>query len=108
MQPYVCDYDPDTGAPYPRITHMQFFCDPAQVGFANFYEVGINATDNCDYTLKFKTNIACLPGLLGGLSGGWVFNIIVMSGAALYLGIGSFLTYRKEKIMCVCGRGRMG
>lgn len=97
--PYSCDYDPATGAPFPRITHMEFYCDADTTGFANFYEVAQNATDGCDYTLRFKTSAACIGSAAGRLSGGWVFNIIVFVSAALYLSIGAFVTWKKEGVM---------
>jgi hypothetical protein len=73
---------------------MQFFCDPSATGFARFYEVDQNATDDCDYTLKFKTSAVCIPGL----SGGWVFIIVLASGFAAYALVGTLVTYWREKI----------
>jgi hypothetical protein len=98
--PYSCDYDPTTGAPYPRVTHMEFYCDASATEFANFYEVAQNATDGCDYTLRFKTSIACVGAAAGAvLSGGWVFCIVVMVVGALYAIIGAIVTWRKEGIL---------
>lgn len=92
--PYKCPIDPSTGAPYPRVTHMQFYCDAGTTGFANLFEASQNATEGCEYYLKFKTSLACVNS--GGLSGGWVFNIIVMVAVTVYLGAGSFLNYRNK------------
>jgi len=98
--PYSCDYDPTTGAPYPRVTHMEFYCDDSATEFANFYEVAQNATDGCDYTLRFRTSIACVGAAAGAkLSGGWVFCIVVMVVGALYAIIGAIVTWRKEGIL---------
>ena len=89
--PAVCDRDPN-GAPYPRTTHMQFICDWSADGYANFFAVSQNATDDCDYTLKFKTRAACVGAQ--PLSGGWVFDIIVLVGGALYYLLFSALNLR--------------
>lgn len=97
--PYSCDYDPATGAPFPRITHMEFYCDADATGFATFYEVAQNATDGCDYTLRFKTSAACIGSAAGGISGGWVFNIIVSVAAGLYLSVGAAVTWKKEGVL---------
>lgn len=99
-QPYACDFNPATGAPYPRVTHMQFYCDPTVAGFAKLYEVDQNATDDCDYTLKFKTSAVCMPGI----SGGWIFCIIVMAGFGAYAIFGTLVTYWRERIWCVSQR----
>jgi len=81
--PAVCDLDAN-GAPFPRTTHMQFLCDWSADGYANFFAVSQNATDDCDYTLKFKTKAACVGS--PPLSGGWWFDIVVLTaGAAYYL-----------------------
>lgn len=85
--PYYCDWNPATGNFFPRTTHMQFFCDPSADGWAQFYEVDQNATDDCDYTLKFKTSAACLTK---PLSSGWTFSIIVIVCSLGYVS-GAFL-----------------
>jgi Autophagy-related protein 27 len=85
--PFRCDYDPVSGAPYPRVTHQEFYCDPSVTGFAELYQVIQNQTDTCDYTLRFKTSAACINS--NSLSGGWVFSIIVMVTSAVYFGVGS-------------------
>jgi hypothetical protein len=46
-----------------------------------------NATDSCDYTLKFRTNLVCFGEL--PISGGWIFMIIVLGGSGLYI-LGGF------------------
>lgn len=93
---YSCPVNPSTGVPYPRVSHMEFYCDPNVDGYANFYEVDQNATNGCDYTLKFKTSLVCISDL--SLSGGWIFSIIVLSSFAAYVIIGTLWTYRVEKI----------
>lgn len=40
------------------------------------YAVDQNATDDCEYTVKFKTDLVCVTGL--PISGGWIFNIIFL------------------------------
>lgn len=90
--PYSCDYDPTTGQPYHRVTHLQFFCDPDVQGFANLFEVDQNSTDDCDYTLKFKTNAVCMGS---GLSGGWTFVIVMASLTTLFVVGSSFKNFRR-------------
>lgn len=77
-----CDYNPETGKPYQRTTHLQFFCDATVDGFAKLYEVKQNGTDDCDYLLKFKTSAACVSM---PLSRGWDFVITVLSLSAIYV-----------------------
>lgn len=71
---------------------QEFYCDPSVTGFATLYEVVQNATDSCDYTLKFKTSAACVVST--GLGAGWIFDIVVLLGAGLYLGLGALWVKR--------------
>jgi hypothetical protein len=89
--PAVCDRDPN-GVPYPRTTHMQFMCDWSVDGYAKFFAVAQNATDDCDYTLKFKTRAACVGA--EPLSGGWYFDIVVLVSGGLYWLLFSALNFR--------------
>ena len=89
--PAVCDRDPN-GVPYPRTTHMQFLCDWSADGYARFFSVTQNATDDCDYTLRFKTRAACVGA--EPLSGGWVFDILVLVAGSAYWLLFSALNYR--------------
>lgn len=93
--PYQCDWNPATGSPFPRVTHLQFFCDPNQQGFASMYAVDQNATDDCEYTVKFKTDLVCVTGL--PISGGWIFNIIFLTCFGLYAIIGTGINFYKHR-----------
>jgi hypothetical protein len=99
--PYQCDFNPATGTQYPRVTHMQFFCDPTMDGFARLYEVDQNSTDDCDYTLKFYTDVVCDFAVSGKpqVSGGWIFNIIVFSVFGAYVIAGYGLNYWKKRVI---------
>lgn len=92
---HLCGIDPATGNRYPRVTQMQFFCDEAQTGFANLYEVDQNATDDCLYTLKFKTALACAGT---SISGGWIFVAIVLSTFGAYVIAGTLWQYYKMRV----------
>lgn len=87
--PYHCDWNVATGSPFPRVTHMQFFCDPTVTGFASFFDVSQNATDDCEYFLSFKTSEVCLDA--ASISSGWIFNIVVLSSFGLYAIVGSLI-----------------
>lgn len=93
--PYQCDWNTQTGSPFPRVTHLQFFCDKTVTGYAQMYAVDQNATDDCEYTVKFKTSLVCVTGM--GLSGGWVFNIIVMTLFGVYVVAGYGINYARKK-----------
>jgi hypothetical protein len=93
--PYPCDIDPTTGAPYPRTTHLQFFCDSSQTGYAKLFEVDQNSTDDCDYVLKFKTNIVCINPL--GISTGWFVSIIMISSISGFVVLGLAYSYYKTR-----------
>ena len=89
--PNTCDNDP-SGVPYPRTTHMQFLCDWSVDGYARFDAAVQNATDDCDYTLRFSTRAACVGS--APLSGGWAFDIAVLVTAGVYWLTFCFLNFR--------------
>jgi hypothetical protein len=91
--PNNCDKDAN-GNYYPRVTQMQFFCDVDQTGYANLYEAGQAADDDCLYTLKFKTALACVDV---AMSGGWIFVTIVLSVFAAYAVFGALWGYHKTR-----------
>jgi hypothetical protein len=82
--PYMCERDPSTLQPYPRVTHMRFTCDTGQRGFARLVGASQNDTDNCEYFLDFKTSLVCVNA---PLSGGWAFLITLGTLAAAYLAV---------------------
>jgi hypothetical protein len=73
---------------------MQFLCDWSADGFARLSGVVQNATDDCDYTLKFRTRAACVGS--EPLSGGWVFDILVLTVAGVYWLGACALEYRRS------------
>ena len=73
---------------------MQFLCDWSADGFARLSGVVQNATDDCDYTLRFKTRAACVGA--EPLSGGWVFDIIVITVAGVYWLGASAVEFRRS------------
>jgi hypothetical protein len=81
-----------------RRTRFNFTCDATVKGFAQVLSVAQDENDDCLYTVVFATNIACQGGgVLGGLSGGWVFNIIVFTVAGLYLAVGTGMHYARHR-----------
>lgn len=99
--PFWCTFDPATGAQYPREAHFNFHCDWSVSGVVPVTAVQ-NSTNDCRYMLEFNTAHACAndTGSSGGISGGWIFIIILVCGAFLYvvggMGYGYFTTRRLE------------
>lgn len=94
---YICDYDPNTGAPFPRVTHLQFTCDEDVTGFAQVDSAAVNPDDGCEYFIRIRTNAVCLDQVEPSLSGGWVFVIIALVVFSFYAIAGSLWTYYTTK-----------
>ena len=56
--PFVCKFDPATGTQYEREVTFRFLCDPEVKGVETLSALQ-NATDDCRYSLLFKTSKAC-------------------------------------------------
>ena len=98
--PFWCSFNPSTGAQYEREVHFNFYCNKHVSGVKVMTAVQ-NHTNDCRYQLEFETALACASGGgSGGISGGWVFIIILVCLAFLYvvggMGYGYFTTRRLE------------
>jgi len=60
--PYTCDYDPDTGEPFPWQTVYTFTCDPTVPadGPARVVSVTQSPADVCLVLVEWATALACL------------------------------------------------
>ena len=85
------------GTNYIRTTHFELHCDATVKGFAQLYDVVQDPDNGCDYTLRFHTNAVCYGGVLGGLSGGWMFNILLFTVAGVYLVAGGAWSWFRNK-----------
>ena len=56
--PFWCEFNPETGAQYPREVTYNFLCDPSVNG-VQVVGASQNRTNDCRYTLEFKTSLAC-------------------------------------------------
>ena len=56
--PFVCKFNPATGTQYEREVTFRFLCDPEVKGVETLSALQ-NATDDCRYSLLFKTSKAC-------------------------------------------------
>eukprot|EP00753_Platysulcus_tardus_P007304 PLAT15056.1.p2 GENE.PLAT15056.1~~PLAT15056.1.p2 ORF type:complete len:344 (-),score=122.07 PLAT15056.1:509-1513(-) len=100
--PFWCSYDPETKAPYDRRVSFIFNCNTEVSGLV-IKPALQNQTVDCHYRLFFDTPFAC--GNYGvGLSGGWVFVIILFVLASVYLLVGSVYQYHKEGIWALPNR----
>jgi hypothetical protein len=95
---YACDWDPSTGAPYPRVTHYSFACDEDVQGFAKLVDVQVNPTNDCEYTLFFKTDAVCMDTVQPRLSGGWVFLVVLFTLAAVYATAGTLWIFQTKNV----------
>jgi Autophagy-related protein 27 len=82
----------------PRTSTIIFSCDPD-------HQVGTLTTskgaNDCDYVINFPTSIACgggggSPSKSKGLSGGWVFIIILLCVTPVYIAGGCYWNHRKN------------
>lgn len=96
-----CDIDPKTGEQYRRQVMYHFTCD-SSVDDLKVVNVTQDPTNDCSYTMFFRSKRAC-PTIVpanpsGGISGGSVFLIILFVGAALYVaaGVGYAKLYHNE------------
>jgi len=56
--PFWCQFNPVTGAQYKRQVTYKFHCDPSVTG-VEVVGASQNRTNDCVYTLEFKTSRAC-------------------------------------------------
>ena len=56
--PFWCKFNPATGLQYKREVTYKFHCDPSVSG-VEVVGASQNSTDDCRYTLEFKTAHAC-------------------------------------------------
>jgi hypothetical protein len=92
--PFWCPFDPSTGAQYERKVTYHFKCNPSvEIKSINAAE---NATNKCHYKVYFETKYACAS--TPGLSGGWIFVIILLVGITAILIAGVVYRYHKEGI----------
>ena len=56
--PFWCDFNPVTGSQYEREVVFHLLCDPEVKGVETLSALQ-NATDDCRYSLLFKTSKAC-------------------------------------------------
>jgi hypothetical protein len=80
---------------------VNFYCDKSSNGTGRGTVIGTVAeSPKCTYTINVHTELIC-PGSAsgppkgGGLSGGWVFIIILLVSIVLYIGIGC--VYQRKK-----------
>lgn len=98
--PFWCTFNPSTGSQYEREVHFNFYCDHSVSGVQPVTAIQ-NGTNDCRYMLEFKTAHAC-ANYTGnsGLSGGWIFIIILVCCAFVYIvggmGYGYFTTRKLE------------
>ena len=97
--PFWCTFNPSTGAQYEREVHFNFNCDESVDGITPLEAVQ-NSTNDCRYMLEFATSKACAGGSgSDGLSGGWIFIIILVCVAFVYIvgGMG-YNYYTKQRL----------
>jgi len=56
--PFWCTFNPATGTQYAREVTFKFLCDPSVNG-VQVVGASQNRTNDCHYTLEFKTSRAC-------------------------------------------------
>lgn len=99
--PFFCPWDVEHGRQYPREVHYVMMCDKSVKGAVPVQPAEQNSTDNCRYTVTFKTPYACASGPASkGLGGGAVFGIIfgVFAGVfALYCIGGMAMGYATQR-----------
>lgn len=95
--PYWCSFNPATGAQYEREAHFVFQCDPS-VSSVNVVKAIQNSSNYCRYKILFGTQYACAATLNGGMSGGWVFILILFIGFIVYVVVGALITYSQERV----------
>jgi len=91
----VCAYN---GHAYPRDLNLRLICDP-NAGTGGAYTITVSANPPCTYTLQFRTAVACpgpIPKSVTGLSGGWIFIIILIVVIPVYCVLGCIYN-RKRK-----------
>jgi len=99
-EPFPCTVtDPATGQPFIRTSRLELHCDSSVRGFAALDSAEQDPDNGCLYTLKFRTALACQGpnAIFSTLSGGWLFNIILIVSATLYLVVGAGVGFAKTR-----------
>ena len=61
--PFWCVFDPRTGAQFPRSVTFEIMCDEAVTGRAEPIRAIQNTTNDCQYTMQFRSARACGIGV---------------------------------------------
>lgn len=92
--PFWCQFNPATGAQYEREVHYHFMCDE-DVDTVQPVSAQQNSTNDCRYTIVWRTSAACAGG--GGLGGGWIFILILLGIVFIYVVGGVIFMYVTTK-----------